>query len=225
MKSSLPTAHIAALVALLICWSAAAQAAEVQLVGIRLGQHAINILDVYGNPDGVVVGSGEEITTAQAPPGMGAPGGAEMMGPPGGMGMEMGGGAPPGGEMMGMPPAGGPEEMGAMPGEAMPGAPGAAAGGAGAQVAPFPRWGLPVWVTMREGEVEWIYRKGPVVMGFVLDEFGYVVVVAVAGEKCDYARTAMWRPHEYVQLGDSFKRVIYRYGWPDDTITFDSNAL
>ena len=31
------------------------------------------------------------------------------------------------------PPAGGPEEMGAMPGEAMPGAPGAAAGGAGAK--------------------------------------------------------------------------------------------
>ena len=212
-----------------------AGATEVQLCGIRLGHHAINLLDVYGNPDGIVVGSGEA-TAAQTPGGaggVGAPGmeggmmGAPaMMGPPGAgdmMGAGMSGPAMMGG-------AGGPGEMGMMAG-AMGGPEGAmpTMGGAGAAVAAgggaFPRWALPIWVTMRPGEVEWIYRKNDVVMGFVLDEFGYVTVIAVAGESCDWARTAMWRPHDFAQLGDDFKRIIYRYGYPDDTITFDTTGF
>jgi len=48
-----------------------AHATETQLCGIRLGQHAINLLDVYGNPDGVVVGSGEG--SDLAPPAAGRP--------------------------------------------------------------------------------------------------------------------------------------------------------
>jgi hypothetical protein len=27
-----------------------------------------------------------------------------------------------------------------------------------------------------------------------------------------------------VKLGDSYKRVIYRYGWPDETITYTSTG-
>jgi len=68
--------------------------------------------------------------------------------------------------------------------------------------------------------VEWIYKKGPVVMGFVLDRDGFVRVIAVAAERCNYARTALWRPHRYVKLGDSFKQVIYRYGYPDEQLLF-----
>ena len=81
-------------------------------------------------------------------------------------------------------------------------------------------WALPVWVTLRSREVEWIYRKDAVVTGFVLDRDGFVRVIAVAAEECGYARTALWRPHRYIKLGDSFKRVIYRYGYPDEQIGF-----
>ncbi len=206
-----------------------ASAREVQLAGIRLGDHAVNLLDIYGQPDGIVVGAGEELAAAQAPAGAGA--GPAVMPQPGagilrpladmmGMGMGMPGGmaGPPGPDI-----AGPPEGPGAFPGgagapAAAPGAGAGAAGAVGAQ--PFPMWALPIWVTLRSREVEWIYRKGPVVMGFVLDRDGFVRVIAVAAENCGYARTALWKPHRYVKLGDSFKRVIYRYGYPDETIPF-----
>ena len=213
----------------LICAPACAR--EVQLAGIRLGDHAVNLLDIYGQPDGIVVGVGEELAAAQAPGGVGVGAGPAMFGPPGGgllgdLGGMLGMGMP--GEMAGPPGAdiaGPPSEMGpgAFPGEvgapgAAPAAGAAAAGAVGAQ--PFPMWALPLWVTLRSGEVEWIYRKGPVVMGFVLDRDGFVRVIAIAAENCGYARTALWKPHRYVKLGDSFKRVIYRYGYPDETVPF-----
>lgn len=211
-----------------------AQAREVQLAGIRLGDHAINLLDVYGMPDGIAVGEGEALGAAQAPgaaagaPVMAQPG-MDLMGMAGGlMGMPPMGGAMPGAGpgMPGMPgEAGGP---GAFPGGA-PGAPGAGPGGGGAtagglQTQPFPIWALAVWVDLQPNDVEWVYNKGPVVMGFVLDRDGYCKVIAVAAEKCDYARTQLWRPHRYVKLGDDFKRVIYRYGYPDETVTFSSSG-
>lgn len=243
-------------------------AREVQLSGIRLGDHAINLLDVYGTPDGIAVGEGEALLSAQAPPGgAGGPGGPAMFGPPGGdmglgallgmPGMGAPGGMPgmpgmggpgmpgmpgmPGGGPGGMPaPPGGPGMPGmpggeagmpGMPGAGGPGAPGmpggggpggAAAGGLAAE--PFPIWALAVWVDLGPHQVEWVYNKGPVVMGFVLDRDGFVVTIAVAAEKCDYARTALWRPHRYVKLGDDFKRVIYRYGYPDETVTFTNSG-
>ena len=95
---------------LLVGVAAPSHADEVQLAGMRLGQHAINLLDVWGQPDGIVTGEGDENpapTSAQAP---GAAGGAPMMSQPG-MGMPgMGGPA------MGMPGGGG---MGPMGGGAM----------------------------------------------------------------------------------------------------------
>ncbi|MBU0608379.1 MAG: hypothetical protein KKI08_10875, partial [Armatimonadetes bacterium] len=120
---------------------------------------------------------------------------------------------------------------GAFPGGGAPGGPGAAgapgAGGGGAaagglQTEPFPIWALAVWVDLEARDVEWIYQKGPVVMGFVLDRDGFCKIIAVAAEQCNYARTALWSPHRYVKLGDDFKRVIYRYGYPDETITFNA---
>ena len=213
-----------------------ALAPEVQLAGIRLGDHAVNLLDIYGQPDGIVLGAGEELAAAQAPAGgMGAGAGPDMFGPPGGglMGGLMGdllgpmpgmGGGPPMAGPPGADIAAGPEGgPGGFPGEAglgaPPGAGGAAAGG-GIAAAPFPTWAQAVWVTLRSREVEWIYRKDAVVMGFVLDRDGFVRVIAVAAEECGYARTALWQPHRYIKLGDSFKRVIYRYGYPDEQIGF-----
>jgi hypothetical protein len=230
------TVFIAA-VAIAILAGTPAFAREVQLAGIRLGDHAVNLLDIYGQPDGIALGAGEELAAAQAPAAA-AGAGPDMFGPPGGglpgdlgglMGdllgpmPGMGGGAamagPPGADIAALP-EGGP---GGFPGEggagAAPGGGGAAAGGAVA-AAPFPTWALPVWVTLRSHEVEWIYRKDAVVIGFVLDRDGFVRVIAVAAEECGYARTALWQPHRYIKLGDSFKRVIYRYGYPDEQIGF-----
>jgi hypothetical protein len=247
---------IASLVAGLCMIGMSAEGAEIQLAGIRLGQHAINLLDVWDQPDGIVVGEGPEVaapTMAQMPgaaagtplvtaPGMGmdmlgmGAMGMPPMGPMGPMGpvaaqpgMEaMGGMGPfPGAGMGAMPPGMGPEmgapgAMGAPGGMAM-GAPGAAAAAAG-PVSPFPIWAMPVWVTIEPGEVEWLYQRGPVVMGFVLDRDGYITCIAVAGYECNWARTALWQPHRYVKLGDSLKRVLYRYGYPDEVQTYSASG-
>lgn len=200
---------------------------EVQLAGMRLGQHAVNLLDVYGQPLGICTGDGEQFASGggaaaamgAAGEGMGAmPGGMEAAMPPGAAP-----GAPPGAEAMApeAAPAGGPGPM--EPGAAgAPAEAGAAAGAAagGVQRNPFPLWALPVWVTIGPHEMQWLYRVGAVVVGFVLDRDGYIKSIAVAGEECNFARTALWRPHEYLKLGDSYKLAIYRYGWPDETITF-----
>ena len=207
------------LVALLVLSAGVAGAREQQLAGMRLGQHAINLLDVYGQPDGIVVGFGPEFGApsteqlAAGAPLMGGPS-PQMAPPAAGMGMAGGVGAPPGAPGPGAFPAG------------APGAPGGvgAAGAPGVQVTPFPMWALAVWVAVGPDQVEWIYDKGPVVLGFVLDRDGYLDSITVVGEDCDYARTALWRPHQCVKLGDDFKRVMYRYGYPSESITFDSNG-
>jgi hypothetical protein len=73
-----------------------------------------------------------------------------------------------------------------------------------------PAWALPVWTKMEPGEAQWLYRKGDVAVGVVMDAEGAVRAIAVAG-----AANAAWRPHRSVRLGDGYRRVIYRYGNPD----------
>ena len=191
-----------------------ASAYEVQLTGIRLDAPWTTVLDVFGQPDGIV-----QAAAADAAAGGGMAGGGmggDMMG--GGMG-GMGAGMPGmGGDMMGGGMGGGGDMMGG--GMGGPGGGGGGGGGSGA----FPVWAQALWVVLEEGEVEWLYRKGEVVMGFVFNPDGYVRVIAVAGETCDYARTALWQPHRYVKLGDNFKRVLYRYGWPDEHDSFTGDA-
>lgn len=214
----------------LVLIAGVANAREVQLAGMRLGQHAINLLDVYGQPMGIATGQGEEFASGAA---AGAGMGMEGMGMPGmdmGMGMPgmeaMPGAMPPDAGMMpaGEPMAGPGEFPGAEMGMegAAPG--GAAAGTGGVQRNPYPLWALPVWVSLGANEVQWLYRVGPVVLGFVLDRDGYIKSIAVAAENCDFARTALWQPHQYVKLGDNYKRVLYRYGWPDETLTYYSTG-
>jgi len=252
------------MLALTLLAGALAHATEVQLAGIRLNQHAIDLLDIYGTPDGIVTGEGEEVATAKPAGGPGMPGATGMAGPGMGMGPGMGAGPAAGGPAMmgpgvgtpnGMPGMGGPGagmiggaalgtagvlamnpnaspgQMitgaligGVLGGMAGGGAPGGAAGGGGVSAAPFPMWGLPVWVTLSAGEVEWIYRKSGVVLGFVLDRDGYIRVIAIAAEDCNYARTAKWAPHKFIKLGDDFKQVVDRYGYPDETMTFDGSG-
>jgi hypothetical protein len=213
------------MVPLLCCmffFTGVAEAREVQLAGIRLGQHAVNLLDIYGQPMGIATGQGEAFAGGAA-----AGVGMEGMGMDMGMGME---GMPM--EMMPMDEPGmvepGMEGPGAFPeGEMMMDegmGPGAAATAGDVQANPYPLWALPVWVDLGSNQIQWLYRVGPVVLGFVLDRDGYIESIAVAGEECNFARTSMWQPHQYVKLGDNYKHVIYRYGWPDETLTYYSTG-
>lgn len=215
-----------------------AGAKEVQLAGIRLGQHAIHVMQVYGQPDGAVKGgaaapaaaaglqAGMEAGEAAMPGGM--PGGMPGAMPGAGMPAAMPGG-PAAGEMGAMPGAGpgaeqqvtGAAAVGAWPGPSG-GGPGAAPPGPNPFPSPgMPDWAHPVWVPMMPEEALWVYRRGPVVLGFVFDRDGYVVSIAVAGEKCDWARTAMGDPHRQIKLGDDYRRVVSRYGYPAHTRTYN----
>ena len=111
-------------------------------------------------------------------------------------------------------------------GPGMPGAPGAAGAAAGqAQAAAVPNWALPVYIETHAGEMMWIYQRGPVTLGFLLDMDGYVQAIAVAADKCNYVRTANWQPHKYIKLGDHYSRVLQRYGWPDETNTYTASGI
>jgi hypothetical protein len=214
---------VAVVIAALTVLVTSASAREVQLAGIRLDAPWVTVLDVFGSPDGVVTyggggaaaGGGGGMGGGMMGADMGGGMGGGMMG---GMGMGMGMGAPAG---MG---AGAPAGMGGgmMGGGGGMGMGGPAAGGGGGGSVPV--WAMPIWVVLEEGEVEWFYRKGDVCLGFVFNRDGYVRVIAVAGEDCDYARTALWRPHRYVKLGDDFKRVLYRYGYPDEVEPFTGDV-
>jgi hypothetical protein len=73
-------------------------------------------------------------------------------------------------------------------------------------------WGVPVWSVLDKGEAQCFHRKGQMAVGFVFDIEGCVRMIAVAG---DAAGMPTWRPHRYVELGDTWKRVLYHYGHPD----------
>ncbi len=115
---------------------------------------------------------------------------------------------------------------GAFPGApaGAPGMPGAAAAGQ-AQAAGVPNWALPVYIDTQAGEMMWMYQRGPVTLGFLLDLDGYVQAIAVAADKCDYVQTANWEPHKYVKLGDHYSLVLQRYGWADETMTYTTSGL
>ncbi|MBM3472946.1 MAG: hypothetical protein FJX75_06755 [Armatimonadetes bacterium] len=130
-----------------------ASATEVQLAGIRLGNPAQTVRDVYGEPEVVLVQ---------------------------------------------------PEE----PREA------------GAEAARPPAWATAVWTEAEPGEVQWFYRKGDAAVGVVLDRDSLVRAIAVAG-----GPDAAWRPHRYAKLGDNYKRVLYRYGYPDKVQWLAGNGV
>ncbi len=76
----------------------------------------------------------------------------------------------------------------------------------------LPVWTVPVRSVLDRGEAQWFYRKAEVVVGFVFDIEGCVRMIAVAG---DAAGTPTWRPHRYVEFGDTWKRILYHYRDPD----------
>ncbi len=195
-----------AIVSMLLLIAGTVAAKEQQLAGVQLNDHAVHLLDTYGPPDGLVTGPpGDPFPEVGLMAGAGMPG-AGMPGMPGMPGM----GAFPGA------PAGAP---------GAPGVPGTPGPGLQAQAAGVPNWALPVYIETRAGEMMWMYQRGPVTLGFLLDLDGYVQAIAVAADRCNYVRTADWQPHRYVKLGDHYSRVLQRYGWADQTNTYTTSGL
>ena len=157
--------------------------------------------------------------------GMGGPGGAMRPGGAGGVmpGMMGAGGGPggPGGAMRPGGAAGGgmPGMMGAGGGGAPAAAGGSSHSGSGTYGAEATNvdWGSVSQVQLTSKETRWCYGRSGVSLVVVLDRDGFVTAVAVGGKNCSWARTALGEPLRTIKLGDSFKRVIERYGYPQDT--------
>ncbi|HHX40742.1 MAG TPA: hypothetical protein GX715_12325 [Armatimonadetes bacterium] len=161
---------------------------ETQLAGIQLGKSAVTVVQAYGNPRRVQVG------TVTAPGQSGGAGGAGMPGMPGGEMGGMPGGAPP----MGGPGMPGPE-MGGMPG----GSP------QPAQTHQTIHW---IYEREREGVV-YVFgfdEEGTVVAITVGD--GLEDSVNRGGTRRPFAGA---RTSRGIKLGDPFREVIRAYGYPE----------
>ncbi|PIU64797.1 MAG: hypothetical protein COS85_11285 [Armatimonadetes bacterium CG07_land_8_20_14_0_80_59_28] len=197
---------------------------EYQLCGISLGDKLLDrgvgnyifryaLVRVHGMPDGIVVG--RSATAAQLPP-------------EGGAGEAGGAGGPGGGPAVFRELPGGPEggpSLGAAPsGAGAAGVAGAGAAGAEVSAAPAPAWATAAWVVLDGNHVEWLYRRDTYVMGFMVDRLGFVDGIVVAGSECPIARTQLADPAHHIKLGDDSRKVMYRYGFPDEIETFVSSG-
>ncbi|MHB0912126.1 MAG: collagen-like triple helix repeat-containing protein [Armatimonadota bacterium] len=182
-----------AAVTICLCASAAS-AGEIQLAGVRLGSQATQIIKKYGNPDEIKIGASAQVETTKpaAPGGPGLPGApGQLPGLPGMPGAPMGPAPMPGAP--GMPSALG------VPG--MPGAPGAP-GMPSAQSAPQPS-GPP--------EVIWVYKlSNNRMLELIINPEGRVVQVSTFGTAWSGVGTA-----KGISLGDTYKDVILKYGFPE----------
>ena len=185
---------------------------EFQLAGIGLGTRAVdkdrfNRIDRYGlfalhgNPTAVV-----RAVESAAAAGGGAEGGAPGAAPGGGA---PGGGAP-GGE--GAAPTNTNLTLLQQPPEVATLFPGASPQGG------LPSWALAVTVQLDQNHVQWLYKRDTYSMGFVVDRLGFVDAIIVAGERSDISTTQLEDPVHTVKLGDDFRKVVFRYGYPDDIV-------
>lgn len=82
----------------------------------------------------------------------------------------------------------------------------------------LPAWALAITVELDNNHVEWLYKRDTYAMGFVVDRLGFVDAIIVAGLQSDIARTQLEDPIHTVKLGDDFRKVAFRYGYPDDIV-------
>ena len=88
-----------------------------------------------------------------------------------------------------------------------------------------PSWALAITVQLDNNHVEWLYNRGTYAMGFVVDRLGFVDAVIVAGIRSDIARTQLEDPVHTVKLGDDLRKVLFRYGYPDDLVPLGSESV
>ena len=182
---------------------------EFQLAGIGLGTRAVdkdrfNRIDRYG----LFALHGNPTAVVRAVESAAAGGGAE-------------GGAAPGGAAGGAPGADGAAATAPtntnltllqQPPEVATLFPGASPQGG------LPSWALAVTVQLDQNHVQWLYKRDTYSMGFVVDRLGFVDAIIVAGESSDISRTQLEDPVHTVKLGDDFRKVVFRYGYPDDIV-------
>ena len=89
----------------------------------------------------------------------------------------------------------------------------------------LPDWAGAITVGLDNNHVEWLYNRDTYSMGFVVDRLGFVDAVVVAGIYAPIAKTQMEDPLHTVQLGDDFRKVVFRYGYPDTIETYTINAI
>ena len=219
--------------------------AETGLLGVKLYDKQIVLIQKFGSPDEVLaVTFGTSSTTAGggvpgAPGGTGAPAGGPPGAPPGAASAP-GGGRGKGGAgsldnsfpifgdtnslQRGGPTAGGPAPMfgpgapggGAPQGGGPPGGiPGPGAGGPGSS-APFAGGGASDKVTY----TRWVYNRNNNKFGFVIDKFGRIVQIEAIGLENKSLKT-----RRGIGFGANFAQVMKAYQTPDayeisgDTIT------
>ncbi|HEY3297191.1 MAG TPA: hypothetical protein VGK34_00935 [Armatimonadota bacterium] len=214
--------------AVLFCFvSSSARAAEIQLLGIKLGSPGMRVLQKYGNPNEIRVGgataqaTGGQTGIAARPGAAGMMPGAQIGGRQGMAGARMPGGMP--GAGLGMPggmPGAGLGMPGALPaaGPGMAAGPRARAGAAGMPGMP----GLPgrnVQTTQSGTQVEvptgtpvvWVYRfSDNRSVEINLNPDGIVMQIAIYGATWKGQRTA-----KGITLGSMYKEVLKKYGYPE----------
>ena len=88
----------------------------------------------------------------------------------------------------------------------------------GANQGGLPNWALAIAVQLDNNHVQWLYQRGTYSMGFVVDRLGFVDAIIVAGTSSPIAQTQLEDPVHTVQLGDDLRKVLFRYGYPDDIV-------
>lgn len=88
----------------------------------------------------------------------------------------------------------------------------------------LPDWAAAITVALDNNHVEWLYRRDTYSMGFVVDRLGFVDAIVVAGVQSNITRTQLEDPLHTVKLGDDFRKVMFRYGYPDTIETYSINV-
>ena len=89
----------------------------------------------------------------------------------------------------------------------------------------LPAWALAVTVQLDQNHVQWLYKRDTYAMGFVVDRLGFVDAIIVAGERSDISNTQLEDPVHTVKLGDDFRKVVFRYGYPDDIVPLAADPV
>lgn len=198
--------------------------AETGLLGVRLFDSGVRVIQIYGNPDSIeAVG----VAAGNSTPGGGGGGGRGGFGGPGGpAGGGGGGGAPsldftgPGdfGGVSDLPevdrlaqtpprPPGKPGGAGGPGGPAGPGGPGGPAGPGGPGGAPGRDGGPGGGTTTETADyIRWVYKKNGARFGFIMDKFDRVVQIEAIGLQNQRVRTKRG-----ISFGSTFATVIKAY--------------
>ena len=89
----------------------------------------------------------------------------------------------------------------------------------------LPDWALAVAVQLDNNHVEWIYKRDTYVMGFAVDRLGFVDAIIVAGLESDISGSQLEDPVHTVKLGDDLRKVLFRYGYPDDIVPLAADPV